>query len=55
MLYQICDYVIEHTLKMYYSFMYSNVNYGITVWGIGVARGGARATPNQNTTNDKKL
>ena len=34
MLYQIRDYVTEHTLNMlYYSFAYSILNYGIIVWG----------------------
>ena len=34
MLYQIRDYVTEHTLNMlYYSFVYSILNYGIIVWG----------------------
>ena len=33
MLYQICDYVTTHALNMlYYSFIYSSVNYGIIVW-----------------------
>ena len=34
MLYQIRDYVTPHTLNMlYYSFVYSSLNYGIIVWG----------------------
>ena len=34
MLYQIRDYVTPHTLNMlYYSFVYSSLNYGISVWG----------------------
>ena len=34
MLYQIRDYVTEHTLNiLYYSFVYSILNYGIIVWG----------------------
>ena len=36
MLYQICDYVTLHSLKMYYSFVYSRVNYGIIVWGTAI-------------------
>ena len=34
MLYQIRDYVTEHTLNMlYYNFVYSILNHGIIVWG----------------------
>ena len=34
MLYQICGYVTPHTLNMlYYSFVYTSLNYGIIVWG----------------------
>ena len=34
MLYQIRDYVTPHTVNMlYYSFVYSSLNYGIIVWG----------------------
>ena len=34
MLYRIRDYVTLHTLSMlYYSFVYSSLDYGIIVWG----------------------
>jgi len=34
MLYKLRDYVNQHTLNMiYYAFIYSRVQYGITIWG----------------------
>ena len=39
MMYQIFGYVTPHTFNMlYYSFVYTSLNYGIIVWGIAAQK-----------------